>query len=224
VAAFAVIKGLDVIKDGECGSLSGLEALVPWKDVGFNGRKDAFGESIVVAITFGTHTLSKAEDLKTASCFGCGILAAPIRVKDGSPMNHPSFEGILEGCGNNFSVERVGEAPSQNTSGEEVQNDAQIDPAFRGADISDIADDVLPGCGGSRSLSQQVGRRPGGGILDGGFGTKTTPSRWVNGVDTHESGHSFLGTAEAQFLKFGGHARASVGSSVPVGVYRFNGF
>ncbi len=98
VAAAAIIEGLEVVEDRAGGGWVRREGLTVWENVGFEGGKEALGESVVVAIAFGAHALAQAGAREQGAGFGGGVLAAAIGMEDGAWSHQAGGEGRREGA------------------------------------------------------------------------------------------------------------------------------
>lgn len=52
------------------------------------------------------------------------------------------MDGACGGIDDQIGVERVGKFPAQNGAGEQIDDDSQIEPAFPGRNVSDVANEL----------------------------------------------------------------------------------
>lgn len=72
----------------------------------------------------------------------------------GVVLDQSGVKSPPQGGGNQGSMERVGELPSEDAAAEEIHDHGQIEPALPGGDVGDVADQVGAGSLGRRGLGQ----------------------------------------------------------------------
>jgi len=51
-------------------------------------------------------------------------------------------DGTCEGIDNQIGVQGVGKLPAEDGAGEQIDDDSQIEPAFPGRNVSDVANEL----------------------------------------------------------------------------------
>ena len=72
-----------MLEDRVFGFISGVEIAAVWQQLSFKSRKETFTGSVIIAVAFGRHGLSKGVFGKLLSQFSAGVLAASIGMKYG---------------------------------------------------------------------------------------------------------------------------------------------
>src|SRR5260370_28180288 len=88
----SIVKYLDILKNicySFCSCLIGLT----FNTFLLKGSKEALHESVVITITFSTHTHLNAMPLKQSEIALAGILASPIRM-----VHQPSWRALEQQC------------------------------------------------------------------------------------------------------------------------------
>jgi len=155
VPTLPVVEAFDVVEDGGLGNCFGMEGSRIGKHLGFEGGEAAFGEGVVVAITFGTHALSPFS--QSGSKWAARILAASVGMEDRSGMNRHPHAGLVDGPNGLLGAERFGEIPSENEPGEQIHDNRKVEPALGGRNIGDVGYELLSGARRLRGLLQKIG-------------------------------------------------------------------
>jgi len=74
-------------------------------------------------------------------------LAAPVRVMQEASAGLAKAQSHVEGSFDQLGAQVVSHRPAHDATGEEVDDDGQVEPAFPGADVRDVGS---PGLVGSR--------------------------------------------------------------------------
>ena len=72
-------------------------------------------------------------------------------------------------------MQGVGKFPAENGAGEQIDDHSQIEPAFPGRNVSDVANELGTRSRGSPGFGEQIGRRMGRVIGLGGLGSERAP-------------------------------------------------
>ena len=149
---------------------------------------------------------------------GGGVWAAAIGVDEGVGRDDAGVQGAAQGTGDDLGVEGVGELPAEDGAAVEIEDDGQVEPAFVGGDVGDVADEVGARRGGRLGLGEQVGRRMGGVIGARCFWSEGLSGPCAQAARAHEAGDAIFRAGKAAALEFASHPGASVAAGVTVGV------
>jgi hypothetical protein len=157
VAAFAVVEGFEVVEDCGGGGGFGSEGCTVVEQFAFDGGEGTFCKGVVVAVSGSAHALAQAVAGEEPAGGEGGVLTAAIGVEEGVGRDDAGVEGAAQGTGDDLGVEGVGELPAEDGAAEEIEDDRQIKPAFVGGNVSDVADEVVPGSVGGGALARRLG-------------------------------------------------------------------
>jgi len=142
--ALAVIESLDEVEDCQPSLGSSFET-APVDEFQFERAPEGFHGSVVITAGFAAHGglgLSVGQGLAKIRA---GVLAAAIGVKDelrrGLAMNLCHVPGRQDELGIDVFIH----GPTDDPAAEEVHDGGQIEPAFLGTDVGDVADPDLIG-------------------------------------------------------------------------------
>ena len=107
-----IVGCLDVIGNSNSGVPSAWELARVRKCFSFNGGENALSIGIVVAITFGAHTLSDAVYAQPLPGGRGSILASTVRMEDGVRLQPASAGGLAQRTGDQRRIKRLGNLPS----------------------------------------------------------------------------------------------------------------
>ena len=104
-----------------------------------HGTKQRFGHCVVPAIALAAHRASHAEGRKLLLEISAGVLAASVRMKDQAGC-WPSAEPSHAQCVDDQSpCHALAHGKADDLTTEQIDDDGEIDPAFLGPEISDVA-------------------------------------------------------------------------------------
>ena len=119
-------------------------------------------------------------------------MGASIRVEDRLFLDDSSGKSRAKRFRNDLGVKALRELPTEDGSGKEINDNGKVKPTFGSGNIGDIADDLK-----ARSIwwfcgDQQIGRRMGGMVGVGCFGSKWFS--WSSGgaIGSHEAGDAIF--------------------------------
>ena len=101
--------------------------------------EEIFCHGVVVGLALAGHALPDSIGLQPLSEGHCGVLDAPVTVKDESLGWLAAAYRHVEGFQSQGSVDALRKGIAHNFSGTQVLDDVQVEPAFPGGDVGDIA-------------------------------------------------------------------------------------
>ena len=101
--------------------------------------EEIFCHGVVVGLALAGHALPDSIGLQPLSEGHCGVLDAPVTVKDESLGWLAAACCHVEGFQSQGSVDALRKGIAHNFSGTQVLDDGQVEPAFPGRDVGDIA-------------------------------------------------------------------------------------
>lgn len=138
----AVIKGLDVVKDGAARLGEGGEALVIDHFV-FEAAPEAFDKGVIVAIAFAAHGSDQTVLGQDLAVGRTGKLHAAIRMDDES-LSGTALEERHAQCSNHEAgIEDLVHGPADDTPGADIQDSDEIEPALAREDAGGVGDPDL---------------------------------------------------------------------------------
>ena len=154
VKAAAVVKGLDVIENGERGGAVGFKFSALRQGFVLERGKEALCQGIIIAASLRAHALNETGAGQTGAQLPGGVLAAAIRMEESILSNQAGSQGLIQSGNDEIGVKGVGEFPAQDHAAKAVNDHGQIEPALGGGDVGDIALLVLGGSCGNRGVGQ----------------------------------------------------------------------
>jgi hypothetical protein len=171
----SVVEGLEVVEKGSGGGTFGIEGKVIAEDFRLQRSKGAFRESVIIAITLGAHALAQSMSGEQPTGDAGRVLAAAIGVKDRSPRHQARVDGPGDRIDDQIGVKGVGEFPAENSAGEQIDDDSQIEPALPGSNVGDVAHELSTRSRRRPGLREQIGRRMRRIVWPGGLGPERAP-------------------------------------------------
>jgi len=147
VEPFWIIKGFDVVEDGQMSGTTGREVELVER-FGFESAPEGFHGGIVVAVAGRTHTGKSFERRKELAVIVAGVLDAAIGVVEQTGFGTTRADSLEQCLANQGSFKMRGSSPADDLSAEQIHNRSQVKPALSGEDISDVADPDAIGCFG----------------------------------------------------------------------------
>jgi len=121
----------------------------------------------------------------------------------------------MESVEDEIGAEVIGEFPTEDASGEEVDDDGEVEPAGGGGDEGDVAGPGLVGSCGRRLMEEEIGRGPVGAAI-AGFRKEVFGLESAQAVLGHEAADSGASTGEAALGEDGVQSTVAVASAVEV--------
>ena len=125
----------------------------------FEAAEEIFCHGVVIGIALAGHTLLDSIGLQPLPEGGCGVLDALVTVKDEPLRRFVAAYRHVQGFQSQGSVDTLGKGVAHNFSGTQVLDNGQIEPAFPGGNIGDIAHPGLIRVFKIELSLQKVGRR-----------------------------------------------------------------
>ena len=132
-----VVPALDISEHTMLGLIAGCKVL-PVGFFNFQRVPEAFHRRVIKAVACAAHRLAHAPLSQLAAYLGAGVLAATIRVEDQSLRGFAHPMGHLQGVQHELARHVAGNRPADDPAGEQIQNRADIKPAFARPQISDV--------------------------------------------------------------------------------------
>ena len=105
----------------------------------FEAAEEIFCHSVVVRITLAGHALPDSIGLQALPECGRGVLDAPVTVKDEPLRRFVAAYRHVQGFQSQRSIDTAGKGIAHNFSGTQVLDNGQVEPAFPGGNVGDIA-------------------------------------------------------------------------------------
>jgi hypothetical protein len=178
----------------------------------FEGADEGLGPGVVVGVGASGHALAEAgfgEGVPEG--FGA-ILAAAVAVEDGV-FSGSGMESLVKSVEDEIGAEMIGEFPAEDASGEEVDDDGEVEPAGGGGDEGDVAGPGLVGSGWRRLLEEEIGRGFIGAAV-AGFWEEVFGLKSAQAALGHEAADSGVSAEVAVIGEDGAHAAVAVASAV----------
>ena len=121
--------------------------------------EEIFCHGVVVGIALAGHALLDSIGLQPLPEGDRSVLDAPVTVKDEALGRFAAAYRHVEGFQSQGSVDTLGKGVAHNFSGTQVLDDGQVEPAFPGGNIGDIAHPGLIRVFKIELSLQKVGRR-----------------------------------------------------------------
>ena len=153
--ASAVVKHFNKLKDSLTSFGSGFEVAAVDQLV-LEGAPEGFHGGIIVAVTFAAHGSDGLGVLEGAAIVLTGVLNAPVGMKHQACGRLALTPGHAPGGQDQFGVDVFAHGPARQAPAVKVQNAGQIEPAFLGVDVSDVAEPDLVGGARSGQFGQAV--------------------------------------------------------------------
>ena len=137
VQTLTIVPAFDVLEDG-CASLGTCGELRSCA-LGFESREKAFHGGIIEAITDAAHTDQAMMSGQVLLIGLAGVLAASIRVVQKASRWTALHDGHAPSLLYQRGFHVLIHCPSHHSTRKQIQNRSQIQPAFGGVDVGDIA-------------------------------------------------------------------------------------
>ena len=138
---------------GPCGGVVEVD------EFALEAAEEIFCHGVVVGITLAGHALPDSMGFQPLPECDRGVLDAPITVKDEPLRRFVAAYRHVEGFQSQGSVDALGKGVAYNFSGTQVLDDGQVEPAFPGGDVGNIAHPGLIRAFKIELSLQQVRRR-----------------------------------------------------------------
>lgn len=133
-----VVEAFDVIKDLELSGAFGWREAVG-EALGLQSGHEALSEGIVIGVTRAAHAWGDVVESQLEAEGRGGVLAAAVAVMDEAGGERLALESSREGGGDQGSREIVAAMMSDDPSATGIEGEGEVEPAFLGLDVSDIA-------------------------------------------------------------------------------------
>jgi len=138
------VKAFDVVEDIRS-SLSPREVLPPVHAFSLQYTEEALSGSVVRAASDSTHAAQEPMPLEEALILIAGELATAVRVQDHGTTILSLPQSHQDGLENELPVLARTHRPAHHTARVEIQDDAEVQPAFGGSDVGDVRDPLRVG-------------------------------------------------------------------------------
>ena len=151
-----IVEAVDVFEQGHF-RLSPCVPLVAPDQLGLQGLEEGLDDGVIVAIAIAAHRDEEAMFAKQILIFVRAILTAPVGVVDTSRRRPAQSNGHVQSPDRQVPLQAAADGPADHTTGVEVENDGQIQPALSGPDVADVAGPFLIGSVGDKTRSSRFG-------------------------------------------------------------------
>lgn len=152
----AVIEYFDKLEDGLASFGSAFEVAAVDQFV-FESAPEGFHGGVIVAVGFAAHGRDGLGLLECVAVVVAGVLDAAVGVKHQASWRLALGQRHAPGGQDQLGVEVLAHSPAGQPAAVEVQNAGQVEPAFLGVDVSDVADPDLVGRIRSGQFGQPIG-------------------------------------------------------------------
>lgn len=214
VTAFAVVPDFDPGEDRASGLLCGFEAGMI-DHLFFEPGKEALGRSVIPAVATAAHAAHDPGFLEPFLVILAGVLAPPVAVTEQIGTGLSAEDRHVQSRENQGTIDRLLHRPAHDPTGEQIENDRQIQPPLPGPQVGYVR--CLEGIGrfDLEGASEQV-------FCDGhlvvavGGHDKAPETQGADLMKTHQAGDPLLAAWDARFLEIGADAGTAVvvGSSI----------
>ena len=111
----------------------------------FEAAEEVFSNSVVIRVTLAGHALTDAKIRQPRAVSMSGILDATIRVEDEAGIRMASADSGIQSGESEICVDAVRESITDDLFGTKIFDSSEIEPAFIGGDVGDIANPGLVG-------------------------------------------------------------------------------
>lgn len=122
----------------------------------FHRVKKGLHGGIIPAVAFTTHGGHEPVLGEQGLVVGTGVLAAPVGMVQHARRGMPTPHGIGQRLAGQRPVDPLGHRPAHDAPKGEIHHGGQIEPAFAGGNVGDIARPHLMGCGGRELAGQPI--------------------------------------------------------------------
>ena len=211
VQTLTIVPSFDVLEDGCVSSSSRLK--LPISAFGLECAEKAFHGRVVKAIAGAAHADLAMLDSQSLLIKITGVLAALIRMMEqvsrGAALRDRHVPSLLHQGG--FHVLLHG--PAHHAARKQIQDRSQVQPAFGGIDVGDIAHPFSIGRRRRKILVEQIGGRPRFWIPLRGARHASTSLSSGDLVPMHQAGHPFPTAGDSFAFQGGVDARTAIGFS-----------
>src|SRR5712692_7460141 len=137
VAALSVVEALDVVEDLKPGFGPSLDAPAV-QQLALEAGEERLRHGVVKAIPTAANGLNQACLPDPTAVGQAAVLAALVGVGDGALGPAPA-DRHLEGFDHQKGVQAGTHRPTHDPAREDVEDDGQVEPAFPGSDVGDVA-------------------------------------------------------------------------------------
>lgn len=157
MAAASIVVNFDVLENSLAHLVPGGEALTVDR-FHFQRVEETLGTGVVVAVALSAHAAHQLVLCQKALVEARAILAATVGMHDYTFWHAPAPEGHLQSLAGQIGGHTLGHGPPDNHAREKVDHDRQIQPAFIGPQVGDIAHPFAVRSRSGEVLPEQVGR------------------------------------------------------------------
>jgi len=156
VESAAVIEGFDKIEDGLASLGASLE-VVAIDQFLFEGAPERFHGGIVIGAGFAAHGREALALRQGFTEVRAGVLATAVRMKDQGWGRLAMSLGHVPSGQDELGVDRLVHRPADDPAAVGVHNPGQVEPAFLGGDVGDVAEPDLIESARSGPFGQAIG-------------------------------------------------------------------
>jgi len=209
----AVVSDFDVLEDLLAGFLPVSKGRLVEKFI-FESAPERFDGGVIVAISFAAHAGLDTGRFELGLIFGAGVLATPIGMMQEALRRKrlSMFESHLEGLESEAGLQILLHGPADDFAAVEIHDRCQVEPAFPGGNIGNVADPNLIHAGGCGPARQTIGGDWMIMVALGGADAKATPAPGDQALFAHEPFDPFVITMVAAFFEHVSQAWAAVGA------------
>jgi len=210
MASQAIVENFNVFKNVSLGLHAG-EIMTLMDQLSFQGAKETFHGSIVVAIALAAHTSLNLIFGQPMAIILAGILTAPIRMMQQARRWLPGFQSQTQGSQHQLPFQAFSHSPADNPARVQIQNRRQIQPAFGRRDEGEVGQPFLVGLLGDKVSVKQMGRNRLVGVTVGGDYLEFTALFGAQSNLAHQPGHPLVAALDPIFSQFDLNTDAAVG-------------
>jgi hypothetical protein len=207
-----VVEALDVIKGHE------LSGAFGWREVtreafGLESGDEALREGIVIGVTRAAHAWGDVVESQLEAEGRGGVLAAAVAVMDEAGRDGLALQSSSEGGGDQGRRKLIATMMSENPSAAGIEGKGEVEPAFLGLEVSDIA---LPDLGWSIwrwDFGQPVLGHRVRVVAIGCLRPEAALLLWANTLLAHESSDPVLAAANATIAQIVAQAWTAIAAA-----------
>ena len=156
VKALGVVVAVDEGEDFTAGIGSVDEAAV-LQHLCFERAHERLGPGVVIGIGSSGHALAHPREPQDVAEGSAAVLAASVAVEDQINGVASGGDGLLHGFDDQIAAQMIGQGPTNDASGAQVDDDGEIEPFFTTGDERDVSGPHFVGSAWQGLIEEQVG-------------------------------------------------------------------
>ena len=151
MAAARIVEPIDILEYRALGLTARVPTIAP-DQLGLDGFEERFNHGIVVAISLAAHRDLEAVLFQALLIRVGTILRAAIRMVNAAFGRLAQCHSHVQRPDREILFHAVADSPADDATGVQIKDDGQIQPAFAGPDVADVAGPFLIGASPLRNL------------------------------------------------------------------------